>query len=331
MYLYYTWKGVDFMDIQTREFTGNATFAWHGYNGGAEIIRVFADMPQVHIPEEIDGKKVISIGAYCFSEINKTGCQEVHYEMHEFCGNYIESVILPDNLEKLSDNAFYNCRNMSVLKAGGNIKEAGSGVFMNCHRLKKLYLRQRADAPGSLKQLVSRLDGTIEVYFCDGRKIDALLVYPEYTESYDEIAPAHIFGRNITGEGFRARQCFTGSVPDFGQYDSIFAKASIEESVDVIYKMALGRLMYPFQLSDNAKTRYRNYIKEHQKEIMEILVQERGLEELHFLCSNGYADNAGISNAVICASQAGWGEGAASLLQWQHEFIEDVKKNRYAF
>ena len=64
---------------------------------------------------------------------------------------------------------------------------------------------------------------------------------------------------------------------------------------------------------------------------MEILTIERELDALYFICSNQYTDAAGIDSAVSKASQAGWGEGTASLLKWKHEFIEDIRKSRYEF
>ena len=95
--------------------------------------------------------------------------------------------------------------------------------------------------------------------------------------------------------------------------------------------MALGRLMYPFMLEDIPRNKYKDYIKCNQKEIMEILTIERELDALYFICSNQYTDAAGIDSAVSKASQAGWGEGTASLLKWKHEFIEDIRKSRYEF
>ncbi len=47
-------------------------------------------------------------------------------------------------------------------------------------------------------------------------------MYPEYYESYDELGPAHIFELNLTGEGFRARQCFKEGVILLNAYDEIF-------------------------------------------------------------------------------------------------------------
>jgi len=319
--------------------TDRYAFIWQDFGEGVEILRVYACNPQVCIPEEINGRKVLSIGPYCFSGVQRVkNYIKKDYEdivppagMCEFCGDYVESIILPDTVIRIANNAFYNCHNFKKLEAGGSLREAGSDIFMNCTNFSKLCLRQRADTPGGLKQIASRLGSHLDVYFYDGGKIHAMLVFPEYTESYDEIAPAHIFGRNITGEGFRARQCFSGDIPDFKQYDAIFGKASVEESVSVIYKMALGRLMYPFMLADAPKNKYIEYIKYNQKEIMEILTMERELDALYFICRNKYTDAEGIDSAVTKASRSGWGEGAASLLKWKHEFMEDIRKSRYEF
>lgn len=324
------------MDIMYTE-TDRLAFIWHKIDNCAEIMRVYADMPQVHIPEEIEGHKVVSVGAYCFSEINKIGSDITDLsvvlsgKLCEFSGDYIESIILPDSVEKIGNNAFYNCRKLTMIEAGAYLREVGSDIFMNCSSFSKLCIRCKADVPNGVKQLVSRISSSLEVYFYDKGRINAVLIYPEYTDSYDEIAPAHIFGRNITGEGFRARQCFTNDVLDFRQYDGIFDKASVEESVSTIYKMALGRLMYPFMLSSQAKTRYETYLKCYQREIMGILTSERELEALHFMCKGRYAQASGIDGAVSIASKLGWGEGAASLLKWKHEFIEDARKIRYDF
>lgn len=315
-------------------------FLWQDMADGAEVLHVYADTPQIRIPDKIDGKNIISIGAYCFSDTNRieagidtniTGEWEKKSNLHEFCGSYIEEIALPDTIVRIANNAFYNCRNMTVLEAGSRLTELGSDVFMNCRSFRRLNLRYKADEPGGLKQILSRYSSSLEVYFYDEDRVDAVLVYPEYTDSYDEIAPAHIFGRNITGEGFRARQCFSGDVPDMRQYDAIFDKASAEESVDILYKMVLGRLMYPVMLDDVCKTKYEIYLNDNQKEIIRLLTDSKELGKLSFIFRNKYIDAVSADMAIAAASNSGWGEGAASLLKWKHEFLAPAKRSRYKF
>ncbi len=68
-----------------------------------------------------------------------------------------------------------------------------------------------------------------------------------------KIAPAHIFGRNITGEGFRARQQFQDGIVQFAGYDAIYPKVIAEESPLTIAKMAYLRLQTPIGVQEDAR------------------------------------------------------------------------------
>lgn len=146
----------------------------------------------------------------------------------EIAGNEVLQVVLPDTVVEIEELAFYNCRKLSVIEFGSALETIGSDVFMNCRSLKQL--RVRADIRGKtgVKAVLSRIPWEIQVDFAGEET--ASLLYPEYTESYDEIAPAHIFGRNITGEGFRARQQFQDGIVQFAGYDAIYPKVIAEES-----------------------------------------------------------------------------------------------------
>ena len=60
----------------------NLAFIWRETGNGAEILRVYSDMPDVCIPEEIGGRKTVSVGAYCFSEVNRVSNYISHTEYH---------------------------------------------------------------------------------------------------------------------------------------------------------------------------------------------------------------------------------------------------------
>ena len=95
----------------------NLAFIWRETGNEAELLRVYSDMPDVCIPEEVAGRKVVSVGAYCFSEVNRTGNYISNTEENlpagshlcEFCGNNVINISLPDTIEKIGNNAFYNC------------------------------------------------------------------------------------------------------------------------------------------------------------------------------------------------------------------------------
>ena len=308
------------------------------YYGEAEILRVYSRTPCVVIPGILDVYKVTKVGEYCFAEMSHV---EEKYSVeldntqkdiyHEAAGNYILEVMLPESIKSIGRNAFYNCRKLKSVTVGAACEEIGGDVFMNCRSLNTINVTCNVNERSGIKQLLSRYSSDIEVVYECNSEISAKIFYPEYVESYDEIAPAHIFGRNITGEGFRARECFTEGVPNLGQYDEIFEKASAEESIKTASKIALDRLLYPVDLSEKAKEQYLGYIREYDSDIMRILVSEKELETIYFLCSEGYIKAPAYDVGIAAATADEWGEGAASMLKWKHKFCGDIKKSRYSF
>ena len=131
-------------------------------------------------------------------------------------------------MRKVGNYAFYNCTALEMLVTGKYLEEIGSDAFMNCKKFHFLTVRCDVGERSGAKQILSRISADMEVTFA-GKTGQTVVFYPEYYESYDEIAPAHIFGRSIEGEGFRARQCFKEGVPDLSLYDTIFPKACAEE------------------------------------------------------------------------------------------------------
>ena len=125
----------------------------------------------------------------------------------ELCGSRIEEVSLPDTVQSIGNCAFYNCKKLNRIRAGANLRDIGSDAFMNTLSFHRLTLSCRPEEASGIKQILSHISWDIKVRFQVGDEVFAALLYPEYLETYDEIAPAHLFGRSITGEGFRARQC----------------------------------------------------------------------------------------------------------------------------
>ena len=320
------------------EKTDKYIFIWDvAENGSAVLYRMYSKKPVAVLPEAVGDKKIEMIAPYCFASNRKLTdtdvCDEIdkmYGNYHEFAGDYIENISLPDTLKKIGNNAFYNCRNMSLLEMGTDIDEVGSDVFMNCRSFRRMTVRGSSQSDSGVSQMLSRYSSELEVCFeCNGQT-EAKLLYPEYFESYDEISPAHIFGRNIEGEGFRARQCFDNGKIVFSQYDSVFSKASAEESVTVASRMAVDRLMYPVGLDTCFKNEYQEYVRKNQGEIMEIMVRNRSIDELEYMCSSKIADSKELDHAMTLASQEGWHEGTACMIEWKHKY--DIKeKDRYDF
>lgn len=303
-----------------------------GNSKEAVIYRMYGSSPIVAVPERIEDCPVTAVGAYCFSDRNRmpedvrcTG-REFSQPERELAGDYIQEAALPDTIRNIDNAAFFGCRNLTLLEIGRESMSVGSDVFNNCSRLRTLRVRARAGQATAVRHILDRISWEIEVLF-----EDAAILYPEYFEIYDTIAPAHIFGLSIEGEGFRARQCFQNDVVDFSAYDDIFYKARAGESVSTLGRMALNRLMTPIHLAKRHEQEYENYVRANSGDLLFDNIKKRDLARLEFICVHQYADASGLERAACQAARDGWAEGAASLMEWKHQYYSVHKKNRYEF
>ena len=319
--------------------------------GGAKVLRILGQLPAVTVPDEIDGYPVTELGDYCFSRTahlpdrgyfvsdisvseynlsNKDRNDDYANAITELCGSYVESVCLPDSLVKIGNYAFYNCRNLNKLEIGHQCRTFGSDAFMNCYKLQQIDLRCNALESSSLQKILVQISWDVEVSFT-GQCKPASLFYPEYYETYDEIAPAHIFERRIAGGGFSARQCFLNHKVDYAKYDSVFLQASNAESRQTMWHLSLCRLRYPVCLSSQADIFYRNYISSHEIALVRYLTEQKALDVLEFLFQEKLISQEAIQTAVLSASSAGWAEGCACMMRWQQSGAGGSIMDRYSF
>ena len=301
--------------------------------GNLRLCRAFGSVDTLILPAEAEGRKITCIGAYCFAERGRLSSELVKEAeqaglgdgtkpagslLRPLSGSYLREIVLPDTVTCLENYAFYNCRRLERLTAGAALTEVNSDAFMNCRSLHALVLRAYAgDATGLpflLNQLTAELG--VELDGDDGKKVR--LLYPEYTESYEEISPAHIFSLRLEGEGYRARKQFVNGRLDFSGYDMVFEKASNEEQFLTLMKMALYRLEYPFELSEAAEARYRAYIAAHETKVLEQLVRAKDEATLSSLIARPGISDAAIQAAIVQAVSQGWTRGVAGIMRWRN-------------
>lgn len=308
-------------------------------DGNARVVRVFGGSPQFRLPDMVEGMWITEIAPYCFcanrhfdntdiSEIN-----DIREEYRELCGDYVEKIELPDMVKKIGNLAFYNCKNLTELKVGKLVCDIGADVFMNCGKLRSIYIRCGEFEGSGAKQLLSRIFSEIEIVYVKEDIIRARLLYPEYVELYDEIAPAHIFGISVTGEGFRVRQCFHQGIVDYERYDEVFEKAAVTEGRGTLCRFALNRLMYPVLLKDIHKQEYTAYLAGQGEFLTEWLIEERNLLAVQYIITNKIVTASVVESAILYATEKNWSEGAASIMQWRHLYYGTGRsgKRRYEF
>lgn len=314
---------------------------WKKIEDGACLLQVLGDTAVIKIPDEVEGNPITEIGAYCFSvrEQKLNGAEPI---FETFCGeeatlcplegNEVEEILLPKGLKRIGNAAFYNCRKLRKITVGGQVRNIGSDVFVNCSQLKQICFRAALKEVNGMQQFLNRISSEIELFFLtEENQIEAALLYTEYYEMLDEIAPAHIFGRNIVGEGFRARQQFKDEIVQLEDYDSVFERLSFEEDVKSAGKMALNRLRYPIDLTEQKKQQYIAFIVGQNDSIVSNLILEKKKEELEYLCSKKYITESVLEQGMKQAVQMEWSEGAACFLEWKKKYYGACRKSRYDF
>lgn len=291
--------------------------------GGVCIHRVLTDTPAPVLPAQIAGAPLVEIGRYCFAE-REVIPQDAHFWStdgqgcdaypHAVVGNFVERVTLPDTVRVLHSAAFYNCRNLREIEVSPNIDSLGSDLFTNCRALRAFVLRAAPDAGTGLKKLVGAVAVDVTAEFTTPDGLQARLFYPEYSELLDENTPAHIFNRSIEGEGYRYRQCFDGGVLRFAEYDAGFSRACDGETPATLARIALGRLCFPFSLSEDAAIRYRDWLCAHPADAAALVLTDRDPAALRVLLAQDLLDAPTRRDAAQRCGQLGWSEGAALLL-----------------
>jgi len=290
---------------------------WEKTKEGAARLLGITDMPgELVLPGKIEGLPLTEVGPYCFAK-NK----------------YLKRVVLPDSVTKIERMAFYNCTGLESLEMGAGLTELGSDAFMNCHNLHQLRVRCGAMAPSGVRFVLRQISSDLTVYFLGKTDAEsAVILFPDYYESYDEVTPAHLFGRNIEGEGFRARHFFKDGVFEYGRYDGIFLKACAEEKEGTLCEMSMNRLRYPVGLTAEPKVQYEGYARAHMDAICKKAVRDRNMELLEFLFKSKLAEQEHMDNCVRLAAEYEWAEGGAFILRLKTQYFAPIDRgSRYSF
>lgn len=106
-------------------------YVYNNTDGGIEIIRYNGNDENLVIPENIDGKKVVSI-------------------LNAFNNNAdIKTLTLPNGLQKIGNNAFLGCSNLECVSIPDTVTTIGYRAFADCENLKSVYIPQSVETLGN--------------------------------------------------------------------------------------------------------------------------------------------------------------------------------------
>lgn len=273
---------------------------------GAVINRARTAARDVVVPESIEGRAVVALGPRAFAPHSDEGAPD-----HRL----IRRVTLPDTLERVGDYAFYNCFALEQLRLSDRTRNWGASCLMNCRKLRRFDLAVTDENSPALHyfadELMTELDVTLR--YEDGRS--ARLIFPEYTESFNDNKPAHFFDFHLSGPGLPYHHAFQGKRFDYGLFDGCWEEMLRREyEPECAVRLAFFRLFYPVGLSAKAAQRYREHLACHGEETVQWLLRERDSRGMDWFLKNFTLNGDAMSRALETARQTHQAESTALLL-----------------
>ena len=174
-------------------------------DGTVEIADYIGFATEIEIPNEIDGKDVTSIGGYAFSNCDS-----------------LTSIILPDSVEAIEDEAVMDCLKLAYVYIGSGVKNIGENNFLYCSNLLEIIVDESNESFSS---------DECGVLFNKEKTI--LIRYPEGNKATTYDIPYGV--TTISVDAF-AENCYLTSVKipdtvtriDFGAFYQCISLSSIE-------------------------------------------------------------------------------------------------------
>lgn len=293
--------------------------------GGVCIQRCYTLDSIAELPEKIEDNEVTELERYAFSETVR-GRKEPPAEMEgepQLSGNRLEELSLPKSMKKIGAYAFYNCTSLRRLSCFSAISDWGAGVFTGCSGMKELDICIVPGLKSCFKEIISELRQTLCVNYRDeSGNLKTKLIFPEFFEESVENTPARIIMREMHGCGHMYRYCFDGTMFRFDEYDALFPHVRVQEKSKLVTKLALYRLYWNYELRDEAKEAYWNYIKDNGKEAVKGLALREEMDILRWLVNQEAMEETLLEEMAETAGELKNPQASSILMEALH------KKNR---
>lgn len=232
----------------------------------------------------------------------------------------LEDLTLPEGLAAIGSYALLNCSALKTLRAHDGVARWGGGVLMNCRQLDTLHLTRMGETQGeALAWFAGELSRELDVTIHTPGGGTVRLLFPEYTELYEENCPAHHFDYFISGAGYPYHHCFRQKKLQLKEYDALWRDfLGMEHEESAALRLAWRRLRWPADLGDTAAADYRAYLQAHAGEALRLLLEEEHGEGLSLLLELARPGREELSAACALARERGDTAALALLLEEQH-------------
>ena len=190
----------------------------------------------IYVPEQFEECPVTELGSYVLAH------------------STVEEIHLPPYVRKIGAYGFYECEQLKRIYCYSRVLDLGAGLFAGVPAVEYLDITEFPGERSCLKEMLAELRQTLRVQLhqmpaAASETAEARLIFPEYYEDSVENTPARIVSIETHGCGHRYRYCFAGRVFQYRGYDELFPHVQVQEQEELVTELALGRLMYPRELS----------------------------------------------------------------------------------
>lgn len=304
-------------------------FEYEIKDGEICINSCFSVGSSIEIPEKIDGCPVVEIGPYAFArdvaKQNFATSRANGTPVPKLQGERLEEIVLPRTVKRVGRYVFYNCRNLRRIEFWNGLVDLGAGAFTGCHKVSEIGVHLENGKKSCLREILIELpeEQMVDLYYEDGH---AKVLFPEFFEESVENTPARILEIHTHGSGMLYRNCFIQKELDFKLYDEQFDKARGKEFSETLFRLCFQRLVYPYQLTEKAKSKYIMFLKENLEKCA-LWVMENGCNEQMFFMADNCVDKLEDLEILIAAANSKNEVGVLSyLMDKKHQQFKIKRK-----
>lgn len=322
--------------METISGSGNWRLSVRREAAGVALLGAVTCDRRAVLPETLFGLPVTALGPRALApERERPEGEEVLMTCGPQTGDWdnrrLEDLTLPPSLRRMGDYALLNCTALKTLRLHDGLGFWGGGTLMNCRRLSVLHLtRTGPDQGEALAWFAGELSRELDVTIHSGEAVTRLL-FPEYTELYEENCPAHHFDYFISGAGYPYHHCFRQKKLSLKEYDDLWPGfLGMEHSEETALRLAWYRLRWPAELGAAAEAAYLDYLRSHLAAALRWLAEQEDSAGLRFLLDRTEPDRAALAAACARARERNAPALVALLLEEQHRRFPQKGAKRFS-
>ena len=273
----------------------NWKIAYKKENEEVTIIRALSCDRTAVVPEQIDGLPVAAVSSRAFSPFAPDIPENALWinlgvmpeDTEDLDNHQIEKLVLPCTLKNVGNAAFIYMASLDTIVFDDCLTVWNGNALSSCKALKRIIIRAGETLGPALSHIAEDMDSCLDISIERNGTIDTRLIFPSYEEMTLEdgcVAQGSMFSYHINGAGYPHHHCFKSKKLNLRDYDNLWKEYIGMGHIEAeAVRLAWYRLRYPAELSDSAKLSYKDFIRSHARDALDLIISERDSQGLSLL------------------------------------------------